>query len=418
MEKKDSVSKTALDSIFSRLISDQNKLIPGSAASGEEMFAEIRTWVSTGSMIFDTIISNRDKGGWPAGRTVELYGEESIGKSTLVYAGMAGVQKQGGIAIYYDVEQAASKEMMKACGINLSQLISSNLTEIEDIFKTLEGTLTTIISSKELRDKPVFICMDSYAQMSTDAETQAGYEFNMNVSTKKAIQMGKALRKITPFLNKANACLVVINQTRENVGVTFGDPTITPGGKALKFAASLRVQLLGKTPVKMMDPNLEREYLNQLKEWEEACTIWREGGGTKTMGPKPQKPPKPVGDEIIVGYDVVARTVKNKVGPPKREAEFRIMFLQGVIEEYAWLDYAIKFNLVENINSYTYKLTDPKFSSTKEFVRDKWVEILADAEVYDYIHDNVKKGLIRKTSEITTTNDEEEEEISILTPES
>jgi len=215
----------ALDSIFEKLIQEQNKLVPGSAAGGNEMFANVNTWISTGSMILDTIISNKQTGGWPAGRTIELYGEESIGKSTLVYAGMAGVQRLGGIAIYYDVEQAGSLEMMRANGVDPNRLIVSNLTSIEEIFKTLEATLTTIINTKEFKGKPVYICLDSYAQMTTEAEVEAGYEFNMNISTKKAVQMGKALRKITPFLNKANACLVVINQTRDKLGVVYGDPT-------------------------------------------------------------------------------------------------------------------------------------------------------------------------------------------------
>ncbi len=401
MAKKDVQENSVLDSIFDKLIEDQNKLVPGSSASGEQMFAAVNNWIGTGAMVLDTVISNKPEGGWPVGRTIEIYGEESIGKSTLMFSGMAGVQAQGGVAIYYDVEQAGSQEMMKACGVDLRRLIISNLVSIEEIFKTLEKTLTTIINTKELKGKPVLVVMDSFAQMTTDAEVEAGYEFNMNVSTKKAVQMGKALRKITPFLNKANACLIVINQTREKIGVSFGDPTVTPGGKALKFAASVRVQLMGKTPVKIMDPNVEREYRAKVVEWDEECRKWKEAGGSKGTGlPKPKKPDRPKGDEIIVGYDIIAKTIKNKVGPPKREAEFRIVFLQGVVEEPVWLDYAIKFGLVDMVNSFTFKINNPKFDYVGGFVRDKWLEVLSDVELYDFVKENIRKNLIRSAGDV------------------
>lgn len=193
----------------------------------------------------------------------------------------------------------------------------------------------------------------------------------------------------------------------------------TPGGKALKFAASVRVQLAGKTPVKIMDPNIEREYKAQITQWEEECRIWKENGSSKGTGmPKPSKPTKPKGDEIIIGYDVIAKTVKNKVGPPKREAEFRIIFLQGVVEEPAWLDYAIKFGLVELVNSYTFKLSDPKFISTPQFEREQWLDILSDIDVYEYIKEKVKTGLIREAGSVIASgpiesdDDDDDDEIS------
>jgi recombination protein RecA len=189
------------------------------------MFSAVTMWIPTGSTILDTTISNQPNGGWPAGRTVEIYGQESIGKSTLVYSGLANTQKMGGIAMYFDVEQAGSKEMMENNGVNLKQLIVSKLTSIEDIFGVLEKNLQTIINTKAYRDKPVLICMDSLAQMTTDAELEAGYDHNMNISLKKAVQIGKALRKITPYLTQANACLIIINQLRDMPGVSYGDPT-------------------------------------------------------------------------------------------------------------------------------------------------------------------------------------------------
>jgi recombination protein RecA len=217
--------KTNTDDIFSQLIEQQNKIVPHSAESGDQMFAKVSSWNSTGSCVLDTIISNKKTGGWPGGRTVELYGQESIGKSTLIFSSFAQAQKEGGIGIYFDAEQAGSEEMMKNNGVDLSRLIVSNLTSIEEIFAVLEQNLNTIASAKAYKGKPVVICMDSLAQMTTDAELESGYDFNMNINLKKAMQLGKALRKIVPYLNKANASLIIINQLRDAPGVTYGDPT-------------------------------------------------------------------------------------------------------------------------------------------------------------------------------------------------
>lgn len=218
-------NKVGVDDIFAKLIAEQNSISPGAAIAGDEMFSAVKMWIPTGSTILDTIIANKPDGGWPAGRTVEIYGQESIGKSTLVFSGLANVQKMGGIAMYFDVEQAGSQEMMENNGVDLSRLIVSKLTSIEEIFKVLEKNLQTIINTKSYKDKPVLVCMDSLAQMTTDAELEADYDFNMNINLKKAVQIGKALRKITPYLNEANACLIIINQLRDAPGVTYGDPT-------------------------------------------------------------------------------------------------------------------------------------------------------------------------------------------------
>jgi RecA/RadA recombinase len=539
-KEKGSKSTSELDKIFTQLVKDHNTIAPGSATTGNKMFAETKFWIDTGSIILNTIISNDAlKGGWPAGRTVELYGEEAIGKSTLVWAGLAGVQKAGGVAIYYDIEQTGAKNMMEACGIDMKHLIYSNNSSLEEIFATIEMNLLTIINSGLFTNKPVLISIDSLAQMMPDAEVESGYEHNMNIALKKAMQLGKAIRKITPLLNKANACLIIINQLRDVPGITYGDSTCvdpyttkikirykaltketyveeeitlakfaenflgindfvtpkkinieelgikvlgrdfaenidswelithflvkpsvktyytngvlkgtgehkiavnkdpvalkdhpdykeinesmhvvdisvdnienyyangeknfntTPGGKALKFAATLRIKLLGKTPVKIMDPNVERVYKNMLLEWETACKIWKDTGGKKANGPKPLKPKKPKGDEIIIGYDVIARTDKNKVAPPKREAEFRIVFGIGIIEEYAWFDYACKFGFIENAENYEFKI--PSFPDIPNFRRASWISILENnPKLKSFLKENIPIKLVRTVDE-------------------
>ena len=416
MAKKKKADDSALDGVFAKLISEQNRAVPGSATTGTEMFSTVRMWIPTSSVIMDTILSNKETGGWPVGRTIELYGEESIGKSTLTFAAMAQTQQMGGLAIYYDVEQAGSQEMMKANGVDLSRLIISNCTSVEEIFSTLETTLTTIINTKELKGKPIFVCMDSLAQMTTDAEIDSDYEHNMNIDLKKAKQMGKCLRKITPFLNKANACLIIINQLRDKPGVTYGDPTTTPGGKALKFAASQRIKLMGKSPVKIMDPTVEKEYKRLITEWEEECEGWKVAGGSKGTGyPKPPKPKRPKGDEVIVGYDIIAKTIKNKVAPPDREAEFRIIFTQGIVEEPAWLDYGLKYGIVETAgNSYTFQLKD--FPAVGTFGRNDWLDIVSDVEIHEYMGNKIQGFLVKPMDSLkglSTDSDNDEPEFKI-----
>ena len=399
-------NKVGVDDIFAKLIAEQNSISPGAAIAGDEMFSAVKMWIPTGSTILDTIIANKPDGGWPAGRTVEIYGQESIGKSTLVFSGLANVQKMGGIAMYFDVEQAGSQEMMENNGVDLSRLIVSKLTSIEEIFKVLEKNLQTIINTKSYKDKPVLVCMDSLAQMTTDAELEADYDFNMNINLKKAVQIGKALRKITPYLNEANACLIIINQLRDAPGVTYGDPTTTPGGKALKFAASVRIKLMGKTPVRVLDPITQEIYDNAVEEWYNECEVWKENGGGKTGAKKPAKPKKTdfKGSEVTVGNDVTATLVKNKVGPPHREAEFRIIFTEGIIEEEAWFDYATKFKIIENENAFTYKFSEKsKIVFENElgpilFKRDEWLEnVMVDVDIREQVKNQIVKMLTQST---------------------
>lgn len=403
MAKKEVTISPKVDDIFSQLIGEQNNLFTGAAATGSDMFSDVKTWIPTGSHILDTIISNQPTGGWPCGRMVEVFGQEAIGKSTLAFQGMANCQKMGGIPIYFDVEQAGSRDMMKACGVDLSRLIISGLTSVEEIFAAMEQNLTTIINNKSYKDKPVFIVLDSLAQMSTDAEIEAGFDNNMNINLAKAKQIGKCLRKIMPFLRKANACLYIVNQLRDAPGVMFGDPTRTTGGNAVKFAASVRIKLLGKTPVVISDPFAEKEWEKMLAQWNVEVDEWK---SRDKAGAKPEKPKKPKGDDMIIGYQVTAKTEKNKVGPPKREAEFTIIFSQGIMEEDAWLDYGIKYNIVKQVSVQEFELVNhPEIG---KFKRNGWKDLLSDVALHDEIRDELVSKMVRSplASEI---NDIEEE---------
>ncbi len=216
-EKKVAEVTSALDDMFAQLIGQHNKVSSGSATLGVQMESEIKYWVDSGSLLLNMILSNRPDGGWPCGRIVEVFGKESIGKSTLGYMAMANCQKAGGIAIYADIEKTGNKTFMKLLGVDLTKLIYTDIPEIEKLFEALEQNLRTITASGRFKDKPIMIVVDSVTALQTDAEMESGYEFNMNTSMSKAKQLGKALKKITPFLAKANACLYFVNQIRDNV---------------------------------------------------------------------------------------------------------------------------------------------------------------------------------------------------------
>ena len=397
--------KEDIDDIFSQLISEQNSVSPEAAVMGTDMFSIVKMWIPTGSMTLDTILANDYGGGWPCGRVVELYGPESIGKSSLCFAGMAQAQEMGGIAIYHDVEQAGAIAMMKANGIDMKRLIVSRLTSIEEIFAALEKNLNTIIKTPRFHNKPVFICIDSLAQMTTDSEIEAGYENNMNIALQKAKQIGKALRKIVPYLNQANAVLVFINQLRDDPGGNIYAGPLTPGGRALKFGASIRLEMRGRTAVKEMDSQIKAQYEEELESWNFATEQWKTNG---KLGPKPEKPKKPggTGVEIILGYDVTLFTEKNKVAAPKRTAEFRLMFGQGIIEEIAWFDWAKKLKIIESVNvtKGLWKFTN--HPDQGEFKEGQWTELLSDVKLYKEVRDTIQKALIRPMISTSTSTED------------
>jgi len=164
----------------------------------------------------------------------------------------------------------------------------------------------------------------------------------------------------------------------------------TPGGKALKFAASVRIKLLGKTPVVEPDPFAEAAYQKSIEEFNVIRAEWKANG---SLGEKPEKPKKEKGDDIIIAYDVVARTEKNKVGPPKRDAEFRIVFSQGIVEEDAWFDYSLKYNIIKKVSGFEYEFV--KYPQLGLFKRSGWKEMLSDVELHEEVKKTITSKLVR-----------------------
>lgn len=377
---KEEVKTSSTDDIFSKLLQQHNKIVPNSAVIGDELESEIKMRIDSGSLLLNMILSNDPKGGWPCGRIVHVFGKESIGKSTLAYCAIASCQREGGIAIYADLEHSANKKFMRMLGVDLSKMIWTDIDNVEELFTALEDNLTVIANSKEYKNKPVIIILDSNAALMTKAEEETGYEMNMNTSMLKSKQMHKALRKINGILNKANACLFVIDQIKDNV-TGYGPSYVISGSKALAFYSSIRLYLEGKEKIKAKDPTVENEY-------QEAVATWKAAGGKKSGL---EKPVRSNVDEVVIGYEVKVYTTKNKTAPPDRTAHFRIMFAEGLRDEECYLDYLIKYGAVKQNGAYC---TITEWSNDiGSFYKTQWLDVLSDKEVYDKVVDFIVKKM-------------------------
>ena len=212
--------------------------------------SSIKDWVSTGSSMLDVVISNRPNGGLPVGRITEVTGLE-IWKIIVSSTYSANTQKRGGVAVYIDTESAVSHDFLEAIGVDLEKMLYVPLDTVEDIFSAIEHIIDTIRSSD--KDRLVTIVVDSVAA-STKVEMQTDFDKD-GYATTKAIVISKAMRKITNLISRENICLLFTNQLRQKMGVMFGDPWTTSGGKALAFHSSVRLRLknLGQIKQKFLD---------------------------------------------------------------------------------------------------------------------------------------------------------------------
>ena len=244
---------------------------------------DLTEWVSTGSTLLDLAIANRPGGGFPVGRIVELQGMEASGKSLVMAHVLANTQKQGGLAVYIDTENALSEEFLEAIGVDVKNMLYLPLETIEDIFDSVENIIESV--RKSSKNRLVTIVIDSVSAATTKVEQDADYEKD-GWATTKAILMSKAMRKITNIIAKQRVLLICSSQLREKMGVMFGDKYTTSGGKALGFHASCRIRLKG---------------VGKLKS-----------GSGKT--------------EQIIGVQTEAQVIKNRMGPPFKKAVFDIFF--------------------------------------------------------------------------------------------
>lgn len=392
---------SSVDDIFGQLISQHNKRSNGIATLGSKMESEIKYYIDSGSMLLNMILSNREDGGWPGGRIVEVFGPESIGKSTISYVAMANTQKQGGIPIYADVERTGNKKFMEMFGINLDRLITTNEETVETLFASLEDNLTTIYNAGLIKQANLIV-VDSVTSLQTDAELEAGYEYNMNIQLKKAMMLGKVLKKIIPHLSKTNTCLYLVNQVRENT-TGYGEKFVVPGGKSIPFYASIRLQLSGKEKIVGRDADAENEYQLALAAFKAL---------PKDVKANTEKPVRNKTDEVTLGYKVSAYTKKNKTAPPDRTAHFNIIFAEGVSDEECYLEYCEKYGMVKKSGAW-YSMVHPELTKhyNTQFYASEWMKILTSSEeLYKAVYDLLVSKLTIKIGKGTKFSEDKEED--------
>jgi recombination protein RecA len=289
--------------------------------------------IPTGNLLIDRALG---VGGFPRGRIVEIFGPESSGKTTLTLTAIAQAQKRGGLAAFIDVEHALDPQYARKLGVNLDDLLVSQPSSGEEALQICEA----LVRSNAID----VVVLDSVAALVTKQELDG--EIGDSTVGAQARLMSAAMRKLTSFISKAKTVCIFTNQIREKIGVMFGSPETTPGGRALKFFSSVRVDI---------------RRIGQIKAT----------------------------DGTVIGSRTKIKVVKNKVAPPFTEAEFDIMYDEGISSTGSLLDLALEMEIIQKRGSW-FSYDGNQLAQGRDAAKDA---LKADPALYESLETKVKEAL-------------------------
>lgn len=318
----------------------------------EETPTDFTDFISTGATMLDVAISNRPHGGIAVGRITELTGLEGSGKSLIGAHLIASTQKRGGIGVLIDTETAVNPEFFRAIGIDSKNFVYVHLQTIEEVFEAVVNIIEKIRVSGD-KNKLVTIVVDSIAAASTKKEMEADFDKD-GYATDKAIIISKAMRKITGLLGRERITLVFTNQLRQKMNaMPFQDQFTTSGGKSIGFHASTRIRLAVAGKIK-----------NSSGE--------------------------------VVGVQVKANVIKNRLGPPHRTAEFDIYFNRGIDDHGTWLKVMKEHKLIKQSGSW-YTYIDPDTQEETKFQSKDFVGFLeTNPERKERLYEQICDSLVMR----------------------
>ena len=348
MEKKDLKKDSKKEALDQALLQIEKQYGKGAIMKLGDRVNEPIDVIPTGCLTLDIALGI---GGIPRGRVIEIYGPESSGKTTVSLHIIAEAQKKGGTAAFIDAEHALDPIYAEQLGVVLSDLLVSQPDNGEQALNICES----LVKSGAVD----IVVVDSVAALTPKAEIDG--EMGDNHVGLQARMMSQALRKLTGIINKSNTTVIFINQLREKVGVMFGSPETTTGGKALKFYSSIRLDVRKKDTIK---------------------------DGTN-----------------IIGNRTVVKVVKNKLAPPFKTAEFDIVYGQGVSQVGCVIDLALEKDIIKKSGSW-FSYNDEKIGQGKENVK---VYLDQNKEIYNEIFDKVKAAYGIGVANLNSEQTEDEE---------